>query len=74
MELKIPITVRRHRRTPSVFSILMTTGTTSPKYVEGNTEDIVPFKDRTLVAVFDAGRALLTTLLPPSDFAHYLHN
>jgi len=34
---------------------------------------IVPFKGRTLVAVFDAGRALVTTLLPPSDFADHLH-
>jgi len=33
---------------------------------------IVPsFKGKTLVAVFDAGRALVTTLLPPSDFAPY---
>jgi hypothetical protein len=34
---------------------------------------IVPFAGRTFVVVFDANRALVTTLLPPSDFADQLH-
>ena len=51
----------------------------TPRFQKVNQEGsqytfIVPFKGKTLVAVFDAGRALLTTLLPPSDFADYLHN
>ena len=33
---------------------------------------VVPFEGHTLIAVFDVRRALVTTLLPPSDFADYL--
>ena len=34
---------------------------------------ILSFRGRKVIAVFDVDRDLVTTLLPPEDFAHYLH-
>lgn len=34
---------------------------------------ILSFRGRKVVAVFDTERDLVTTLLPPEDFAQYLH-
>lgn len=34
---------------------------------------VVPLGERKVIAVFDTDRSLVTTLLPPEQFAHYLH-
>ncbi len=34
---------------------------------------VLAFRGRKVVAVFDTERDLVTTLLPPEDFAQYLH-
>ncbi len=39
MILRIPIMIRRYRRTPSVFSIMTTTGTIEPEPLSSDTQD-----------------------------------